>query len=82
MWVRIQETLCIMDKLLQGSFEESDTLLILKVRNSILLYFMLLGTDIAAQTLQTVNRPCSYGISNTSFKYYPDPHIPGGLCHG
>lgn len=44
-----------MDKLLQGSFEESDTLLILKVRNSILLYFILLGIDIAAQTVQNVN---------------------------
>lgn len=53
MWVRIQETLCIMDKLLQRLFEESDTLLILKARNSILLYFILLGVDVAAQTVQT-----------------------------
>lgn len=44
-----------MDKLLQGPFEESDTLLILKARNSILLYFMLLGVHVAAQTVQTVN---------------------------
>lgn len=40
-----------MDKLLQGSSEAGDTLLILKVRQSIVLYFMLLGIDIAAQTM-------------------------------